>query len=94
LPLFEGELAKSPHLEKATKKYFFIANSRSDPYDEDGSRTKRGAQFLDELLRSAPGVIELKVVVYDEEGHVPFPFVYDGLKWLYSQKEAAALLSR
>lgn len=94
LPLFERELAKSSDLKKATKKYVFIANAKSDAYDPDGSGTKRGAQFLDELSRSAPGVVVLKVVVYDDEGHVPFPFVYDGLKWLYSQQEAAARLSR
>jgi predicted alpha/beta superfamily hydrolase len=94
LPLFESELARSTDLKKATKKYVFIANGRSDPYDEDGSRTKRGAQFLGELARSAPGVVALKIVVYDDEGHVPFPFLYDGLKWLYSQQEAAMRLSR
>lgn len=94
LSLFESELAKSSDLRKATKKYVFIANAKSDSYDQDGSNTKRGAQFLDELSRSAPGALVLKVVVYDAEGHVPFPFVYDGLKWLYSQQEAAMRLSR
>ncbi len=94
LPLFESELAKSSALKKATKKYVFIANASSDAYDEDGSRTKRGAQFLDEVLRSAPGAVALKVITYDGEGHVPFPFVYDGLKWLYSQEEVRTRLLR
>ncbi len=87
LPLFQRELAKSPNLKKVTKKYFFIGNAQSDAYDEDGSRTKRGAQFLDELSGSVPGAVMLKVVVYDNEGHVPYPFVYEGLKWLYSQAD-------
>ncbi len=94
LLLFETELAKSSDLKKFTKRYVFIANAKSDPYDQDGSGMKRGAHFLDELSQSAPGAVVLKVVVYDADGHVPFPFVYDGLKWLYSREEVMTRLSR
>ena len=93
LPLFASELAKSPDSKKA-RKYVFIANAKSAPYDEDGSRTKRGVQFLDELSRHEPGMVALKLVIYDNEGHVPFSFVYDGLQWLYSREEIVARLSR
>jgi uncharacterized protein len=86
LPLFEDELAKSQELKKVGKKSIFIANGKLDTYDPDGSMTKRGAQFLDSLSRTAPGTLALKTVVYDDEGHVPFAFVYDGLKWIASRE--------
>jgi predicted alpha/beta superfamily hydrolase len=89
-PLFEDALKKSPEIAKVCRKSIFIANGKLDSYDPDGSKTKRGAQFLDSLSRSAPATVAIKTAVYDDEGHVPFGFVYDGLKWLDSRESAAS----
>ena len=32
------------------------------------------------LARIAPATMAIKTAVYDDEGHVPFGFVYDGLR--------------
>ena len=83
-PLMEETLKQSAGLAQAGKKLLFVANGKLDTYDPDGSRTRRGAQFLDSLSRSAPETVTIETAVYDDEGHVPFGFVYDGLKWLES----------
>jgi uncharacterized protein len=88
--LFEEALKKSPGLAQVGRKSIFVANGKLDSYDPDGSNTKRGAQFLDSLSRSAPATVAIQTTLYDDEGHVPFGFVYDGLKWLDSREGAAA----
>ncbi len=88
--LFEDALKKSPEITNVGRKSIFIANAKRDSYDPDGSRTKRGAEFLDFLSRSAPATLAIRTAVYEDEGHVPFGFVYDGLKWLDSREGAAA----
>ncbi len=79
---FRSELEGSTRISEAGRASLFIAQGRHDPYDPDGSIARRGAAFLDLLARKAPQVRVL-TRVYDDEGHVPFPFVYDGLRWIY-----------
>lgn len=88
--LFEKELKANPDLGKVGKKYLFVANGRKDSYDPDGSRTKRGELFLELLRKTVPETVLVKQKMYDDEGHVPFPTIYDGLKWVYTQEKAAA----
>jgi predicted alpha/beta superfamily hydrolase len=86
---FTNELGKNQYLKKVGKKYIFVANGRKDAYDRDGSITKRGAQFLESLKQTVPASVQIKSVYYDDEGHVPFPSTYDGLRWIYSCEKAA-----
>jgi predicted alpha/beta superfamily hydrolase len=81
---FENELKKNQDLKKVGKKYLFVANGKQDSYDPDGSMARRGARFLESLKRTLPASVLMKSKVYDDEGHVPFPSFYDGLKWIYS----------
>ncbi len=81
--LFAKEL-RSQDLAKAGRRYVFVANGKKDTYDPDGSTTRRGAQFLEELRRAAPASVLIRSKDYDDEGHVPFPSIYDGLNWIYS----------
>jgi predicted alpha/beta superfamily hydrolase len=83
--LFELELKKS-NFKSPGRRYLFISNGKLDGYDPDGSRTKGGTEFLDSLRQTVPATVLLKYKVYDDEGHVPYPTVYDGLKWIYSEK--------
>ncbi len=80
---------KNPSLKSAGRRYLFIANGKIDQNDPDGSITKAGAQFLESLRSVVPGTVVVKSVTYESEGHVPFPTIYDGLKWIYSQQRAS-----
>ena len=45
-----------------------------------------GVDFMGfSVAGSAPATVAIKTGVYGDEGHVPFSFVYDGLKWLDSR---------
>ena len=92
--LFETELKRSQEVGHSRKKYIFVGNGRRDAYDPDGSTAKRGYMFLESLQRAAPDTVLLKTKVYEDEGHVPFPSVYDGLRWIYSETRAASKGSR
>ena len=70
-------------------RYLFVANGKHDSYDPEGSRTKRGANFLESLQTATPASVLIKIKDYDDEGHVPFPSIYDGLRWIYSNEKAA-----
>ena len=85
---FENELKDNQDLKKVGKKYLFVANGKQDRLDPDGTITKRGEQFLESLKQTVPATVLLKYKVYDDEGHVPFPSIYDGLKWIYSEEKA------
>ena len=80
---FDKELRRQ-NWQKAGKKYLFVANGKHDSYDPDGARTRRGAQFLMSLRAVVPATVLIETKDYDDEGHVPFPAIHDGLKWIYS----------
>lgn len=87
LSLFKNVLGKSPASGKQ-KRYLYVANGKLDSYDPDGARTKNGLAFLDSLRKSAEPTLLIKCRVYEEEGHVPFPTIYDALKWMYAPATA------
>ena len=84
--LFDNELKRNSQLKSLGKKYLFVGNGKLDTNDPDGTITKRGDQFLELFKQTVPESVIMKRKVYDEEGHVPFPTVYDGLKWIYSNE--------
>lgn len=84
LELFEKTLASSLHVRSAGRRCLFLAHGKMDPYDPDGSRTRNGAAFIARLRQTAPATVLIEQRTYDEEGHVPFPSLYDGLRWIYS----------
>jgi len=81
--LFDNELKRNSDLKSLGKKYLYVGNEKLDTYDPDGIITKRGDQFLESLKLTVSSKVVLKCKVYDEEGHVPYPVMYDGLKWIY-----------
>jgi predicted alpha/beta superfamily hydrolase len=81
--LFKNELKRNNDLKLIGKKYIYVGNGKLDTYDPDGSITKRGDQFLELLKQTVPTSVMIKCRVYEEEGHVPYPTIYDGLKWIY-----------
>jgi hypothetical protein len=84
----------SQDLKRVGKKCIFVANWRKNAYDRDGSIAKRGAQFLDSLKQTVPASVSMRSTYYDDEGHVPFPSTYDGLRWIYSCERPATKQGR
>jgi predicted alpha/beta superfamily hydrolase len=85
--LFDNELKRNSQLKSLGKKYLFVGNGKLDTNDPDGTITKRGDQFLELFKQTVSASVIMMRKVYDEEGHVPFPTVYDGLKWIYSNEK-------
>jgi predicted alpha/beta superfamily hydrolase len=90
--LFANELNRNSALKSIGIKYLFVGNGKLDKSDPDGTITKRGDQFLELLKLTVPSSVMLKCMVYEKEGHVPYPFVCDGLRWIYSTKEDATVM--
>ncbi len=93
VPQFERELASWTATAKLGTRRLFVAVGKHDAYDPDGSITARTDRCLASVTRARGGAIALRTATYEEEGHVPFPSVYDGLRWIYSSpkpSEAAA----
>ncbi len=84
---FDQELRKAS-LQNIGRRYLFTGNGTADAYDPDGSRTRLGTRFLDSLKQSAPSTVLFKIKMYENEGHVPFPTIYDALQWVYSEEKA------
>jgi predicted alpha/beta superfamily hydrolase len=84
--LFEKELKNLTALRKTS--YLYVANGTRDPYDEDGTRTKNCLRFLDLLQKASPPSVLIKYRLYDGEGHVPYPTIYDALKWMQTLEDA------
>jgi len=82
--LFENELKRNSDIKSIGTKYIFVGNGKLDKNDPDGTITKRGDQFLELLKQTVSSSVMLKYKVYEEEGHVPYPTIYDGLKWIYN----------
>jgi predicted alpha/beta superfamily hydrolase len=91
--LFENELKRNNDLKSLGKKYLYVGNGKQDTNDPDGTITKRGDQFLELLKQTLSSSVILKCKVYEEEGHVPYPTVYDGLKWIYSKEKLNSISS-
>lgn len=85
--LFENELKRNSDLKSIGTKYLFVGNGKLDKNDPDGTITKRGDQFLELLKQTVPSSVMMKCKVYEEEGHVPYPTIYEGLKWIYSNEK-------
>lgn len=44
---------------------------------------------LRRLRQAVPATALIESMLYGEEGHVPFPSIYDGLKWIYYEEKVA-----
>ena len=62
---------------------FFLTNGSKDPLDPDGELKKQIDDFSTTLIKSIGDKINFKYVTYENEGHVPFHSLYDGLKFIY-----------
>jgi predicted alpha/beta superfamily hydrolase len=81
---FTRDLLPTLSLAGLQERALFAANGQVDPYDPSGARASDGLRFLDALAHVAGNSIVQRHETYGDEGHVPYPSLYDGLKWIYS----------
>ncbi|MGE0077930.1 MAG: alpha/beta hydrolase [Bacteroidales bacterium] len=65
---------------KTTK--IFLTHGLKDPLDPDGTNKKQLTDFSQRIASKENVVCKLKV--YEDEGHVPFQSLYQGLRFIYS----------
>lgn len=86
----EDALKEYPQRPKAGSQHLFVADGRRpDSFNPEGTVEQRTVGFLEVLERKVPPSVLMRSKYYEEEGHVPYPAIYDGLKWIYSSKDTA-----
>ena len=76
---------QQPDLYKGKK--IFMSNSLIDNYDKDHVVHKQMLEFSEKIKAKLGDRVQYKYVTYNNYPHVPFPSLYDGLKYIF---EAAA----
>ncbi len=72
---------QQPNLYKGKK--IFMSNSLIDDYDKDHVIHKQMLEFSDKIKAKLGDRVKYKYVTYDNYPHVPFPSLYDGLKYIF-----------
>ena len=66
--------------------YVWCCNGGQDTYDPKSERTQRAEALIQKLtILNIPNLI-MQYKFYPEEGHVPYPGQYEGLKWIYAKQ--------
>ncbi|MBT5419922.1 MAG: hypothetical protein HOK80_03445, partial [Candidatus Cloacimonetes bacterium] len=68
-------------------KEIFISNGLKDPLDPDSRNHKQILDFSNTLRCKAGNISRSKYVAYENEGHVPFISLYDGLRFIFDSAE-------
>lgn len=82
---YQDAVADSRGLKEIKNTCLFVTNAINDPYDPSGERTRNGKTILELLYKTLSKTNRVMYTEYAGEGHVPFPSVYDGFKWLYEK---------
>ena len=64
----------------------FITNGLQDPLDPEGTFQKEIADFSNTIKNKLGNKVRHKYLIYENEGHVPFHSIYDGLKYFFVSK--------
>jgi len=64
-------------------KKIFMSNSLIDYYDKDHDVHKQMLEFSEKIKAKLGDRVEYKYVTYNNYPHVPFPSLYDGLKYIF-----------
>ena len=72
---------QQPDLYKDKK--IFMSNSLIDNYDKDHVVHKQMLEFSEKIKARLGDRAQYKYVTYDNYPHVPFPSLYDGLKYIF-----------
>lgn len=69
------------------KQKIFITNGLKDPIDPDGTIHKQIEDFSNSVKDKLGNKVTYRYVTYENAGHVPFPSLYDGLKYIFVTSE-------
>lgn len=72
---------QQPNLYKGKK--IFMSNSLIDNYDKDHGVHKQMLEFSEKIKAKLGDSVQYKYVTYNNYPHVPFPSLYDGLKYIF-----------
>jgi predicted alpha/beta superfamily hydrolase len=72
---------QQPNLYKGKK--IFMSNSLIDTYDKDHVIHKQMLEFSEKIKAKLGNSVQYKYVTYSNYPHVPFPSLYDGLKYIF-----------
>ena len=72
---------QQPNLYKGKK--IFMSNSLIDDYDKDHVVHKQMLEFSEKIKAKMGDRVQYKYVTYNNYPHVPFPSLYDGLKYIF-----------
>ena len=72
---------QQPNLYKG--KRIFMSNSLIDNYDKDHVIHKQMLTFSEKVKAKLGDRVQYKYVTYNNYPHVPFPSLYDGLKYIF-----------
>ena len=76
---------QQPNLYKGKK--IFMSNSLIDNYDKDHDVHKQMLEFSEKIKSKLGDMVQYKYVTYNNYPHVPFPSLYDGLKYIFEADE-------
>ncbi len=73
-------------LDKFNGQEIFITNGLHDPLDPDGTFQQEIADFSETIKNKLGNKVRHQYLIYENEGHVPFHSIYDGLKYFFERK--------
>lgn len=77
--------------EKFFGKKVFITNGLKDPLDPHGKIHRQMLDFSNAISEDIASSIFFKYSVYQDEGHVPFHSLYDGLKFIWEASNKVSI---
>ncbi|PLX25561.1 MAG: hypothetical protein C0599_00425 [Salinivirgaceae bacterium] len=69
--------------DKYKGRKVFMTNGLKDPLDPDGTFQQHIVEFSNSISENLNNYIVAKYMTYENEGHVPYHSLYDGLKFVF-----------
>lgn len=79
----ELSLKTFQQIDRFKGQKLFITNGLKDPLDPDGILQLQIVDFSNSIHESLKNKIVHKYLIYENEGHVPYHSLYDGLKFIF-----------
>lgn len=83
---FQKDIINSKEIKTLKNTSFFVTNAKNDPYDPSGKYSGFAKMVFDILKQTIPKSNRTFYKIYEDESHVPFPSLYDALKWYYKKR--------
>ncbi|MCU4177814.1 alpha/beta hydrolase [Carboxylicivirga sp. N1Y90] len=74
-------------LDKYSGRTMFVTNGLKDPLMAQVNALKQMTEFSNLVKERVGTIVSYKYLIYENEAHVPFHSLYDGLKFIYQSDE-------